>query len=101
MKRIPIPQCIGCFGRAEWESTRWPTIQLCYPCTRGLAQFIVEKIQVVDGNPILLELVRGLDPATRVDSHRFWILNPDHSFSECWVNEKAESRVGLENQLDI
>jgi hypothetical protein len=44
--------------------------------------------------------VRGMDDATREGSHRFWIANPDRSFSECWVNEKAESRIGLENQLD-
>lgn len=102
MKRIPTPLCVCCkVARAEWESERWPTILLCYTCTRELAQFIVERFQVVHGNPILLELVRGLDSAIRIGSYRFWIKTPSGSFSECWVNELAESRTALENPLDI
>ena len=102
MKRIPRPRCICCRkDDAVWESERWPTIQLCYTCTRETAQKIVQKIQVVHGNPILLELVRGLDTAVRENSHRFWIVNRDGSFSECWVNEQEESRMDLENPLDI
>jgi len=88
MRRIPIPSCVCCGSRAGWESVRWPSIKLCYVCTRELAQFIVEKIRVKDGNPILLELVRGLDDVTREGSHRFWIKNQDNSFSECWVSEE-------------
>ena len=90
MRKILRPRCVCCRkADAAWESERWPTIMLCYVCTRELAQFIVEKFLVVHGNPILLELVRGLDTASRLDSHRFWIENPDRSFSECWVNERA------------
>lgn len=89
MRRIPIPICTCCNNvRAEWESTRYQSLRLCYVCLRDTAQFIVEEIGVKDGNPILLELVRGVD-ASRGESHRFWIKNPDNSYSECWVNEKA------------
>ena len=41
MKLIPIPICVCCdSARAEWESDRWPTVNLCYGCARELAQFI-------------------------------------------------------------
>ena len=102
MKKIPIPKCVCCrTATAVWESERWPTVKLCYPCTRETAQIIVQRIGVKDGNPILLELVRGLDTATRAGSYRFWIENRDRSFSECWVNERAESAMDFENPLDI
>lgn len=101
MRRILRPQCVCCERTdAVWESERWPTVLLCLDCARALASYIVREIRVVHGNPILIELIRGLWDE-RKGWHRFWIKNPDLSFSECWVNEKAESRVGLENQLDI
>lgn len=101
MQRIRRPLCVCCErADAVFESERWPTVLLCFQCARDLATCIVREIRVVHGNPILLELIRGLD-IERKGWHRFWIQNPDRSFGECWVNEKAESRVALENQLDI
>lgn len=98
MRRIPRPQCVCCNQvDAVWESERWPTVQLCLNCARALATHIVREIGVVHGNPILIELIRGLWDE-RKGWHRFWIANPDRSFSECWVNEKSESRMGLENR---
>lgn len=91
MKLIPVPKCICCrTARAERESTRWPTIKLCYICNRELAQYIVQVIGVVDGNPILLELVEGVFDGRRDDSHRMWIKNIDGSFGELWVNESKQ-----------
>jgi hypothetical protein len=101
MRKILRPRCICCRkDDAVWESERWPTVQLCYPCTRDTAQIIVQRIGVKDGNPILLELVRGLD-VSRGTEHRFWVRNRDNSFSECWVNERDESAMDFENPLDI
>ena len=102
MRKIPRPQCVCCRkADAVWESERWPTVLLCYTCTREFAEHIVRVIQVKHGNPILLELVRGLDNASRTGEHRFWLKNQDGSFSECWVRERDESGMDFENPLDI
>lgn len=98
MRRIPIPICTCCNkSRAEWESVRWPTVKLCYVCSRELAQFIVEVIQVVDGNPILLELAKGVNPVTQSGEHYFWAENPDMSFRRYYVKEHFESNKLGEN----
>lgn len=101
MRRIRRPQCICCRRvDAVYESERWPTVLLCLECIRDTATIIVRKIGVSDGNPILLELIRGLWE-TDGSRHRFWIRNRDNSFSECWVNETVESAMDFENPLDI
>lgn len=98
MRRIPIPICTCCNkSRAEWESVRWPTVKLCYVCTRELAQFIVEEIQVVDGNPILLELAKGINPPQQGGVHYFAAENPDMSFRRCYVRESCESNKSGED----
>lgn len=97
MRKIPIPICTCCKTvRAEWESAKWPTVQLCYICTRELAQFIIEKLEVTHGNPILVELVRGVvmeRESNGITEHRIWCMH-DNAAREFWVKE---SRVTLED----
>ena len=100
MRRIPIPICTCCNkSRAEWESERWPTVRLCYVCSRELAQHIVEVIQVVDGNPILIELAKGVNPVTQDGRYYFWAENPDMTFRREYVRERPESRRSDENSI--
>lgn len=103
MRRIQPPQCTVCkSGRAEFESDVWPTLLTCNSCRKDAAEFIA-RTGYHHGNPLLLELIRGVDNGIRDDSIRMWRERPGQSstYYEFWVQKESDSQIKFENPLDI
>lgn len=58
MNRIVHPECVGCGGRPEFESSLWPRIQVCYPCLYNMTSWFAQRmsLNLLDANPLTEEL---------------------------------------------
>jgi hypothetical protein len=59
MHRLHLPDCTVCGteGSAFWESSRWPTLRICYDCRDAIVQTFFNE--GIDTHVLLSELVGG------------------------------------------
>lgn len=103
MRRIQPPLCTVCNKqRAIFESDVWLSLKLCNDCWHSACEFICRSTYD-QGNPVLIELLRGTDNDERSDSLRMWRQRPNESgaYYEYRVKLDSDSKNNFENPLDI
>lgn len=77
MRRLHLPDCTVCKskGSAFWESSRWPTLRICYDCRDAIVQTFFNE--GLDSHVLLSELVGGTGGDSSMLSDVFWPIHID------------------------
>lgn len=104
MRRLSLPKCSNCrTGTAMYESMRWPSIKLCWPCLRDFTQGLVETGHAHE-NPLMGEFCEGVHEIyvhQGIKYYLVWIRSKyEHSaFTSMMI--RVDSRSEVENPLDL